>query len=266
MDEIKDSERYSALLFLPAKHRPFAAAIYAFDDEINRIAQLVSEPMPGEIRLQWWRDVVSGERAAESQANPVARALLETIKQHDLPRQGFLRFLDAKVFDLYNDPMPDVAALETYLGESESFIFQMIALVCGVKSSAALADSCGHGGVAYGIAKLLRLMAYHTRRGQVYVPGDLLSAAGLDTGSWLRQEDPGAALTGMIGLGREHSQKARVAVKTLPKEMHSAFLLLALVEPVLKSASRQADGLKNAVEIPPLVKQWALWKAAVFGL
>ena len=266
MDQIKDSERYSALLFLSANNRPFAAAIYAFDDEINRIAQLASEPMPGEIRLQWWREVVSGERAGEGHANPVARALLETIQKHQLPIAGFLRFLDAKVVDLYNDPMPDVASLEAYLGESESFIFQMIALVCGVETSVALADACGHSGVAYGIAKLLRLMPYHTRHGQVYVPGNILDAAGLDAGSWLAQKNTGAALVGMISFGREHLQKARAAIKILPKEAHSAFLSLALVEPVLNTASQQTKGLKSAVEISPLKKQWVLWKAAVFGI
>ena len=34
------------------------------------------EPLPGEIRLQWWREVLGGERPGEAGAHPVAAALL----------------------------------------------------------------------------------------------------------------------------------------------------------------------------------------------
>ena len=269
MELVGAGERYTALLFLPAAVRPFAAAIYAFDDEINKIAQLASEPMPGEIRLQWWREIVGGERSGEGQANPLAKALLETIATHALPEQVFLRYLDAKAFDLYNDPMPDVVSLEAYLGETESFIFQMIGALCdGARHGAPsrlLADACGHCGVAYGIARLLQMMPYHTARRQVYVPGELLAAAGLDAAGWLNGENSDVVLTGMIALGREHLAKAKVAVKLLPMQMHCAFLPLALVGPVLKSAGRRTNGLKRLIEISPLKKQWAVWQAAVFG-
>ena len=43
---------------------------------MTRVREAAREPLPGEIRLQWWTDVLSGERREEASANPVAAALL----------------------------------------------------------------------------------------------------------------------------------------------------------------------------------------------
>ena len=72
-----DRDRYLATLFAPADKREALFALYAFDAEIVRVRDLARELMPGEIRLQWWREVLLGERAGEAAANPVAAAVTE---------------------------------------------------------------------------------------------------------------------------------------------------------------------------------------------
>ena len=72
-----DRDRYLATLFAPADKRGALFALYAFDAEIVRVRDLARELMPGEIRLQWWREVLLGERAGEAAANPVAAAVTE---------------------------------------------------------------------------------------------------------------------------------------------------------------------------------------------
>ena len=42
----------------------------------SRVREAVREPLAGEIRLQWWSDVLAGEGRGEVAANPVAAALL----------------------------------------------------------------------------------------------------------------------------------------------------------------------------------------------
>ena len=59
-----DRDRYLAALYAPAHLRPALYALYAFNLEIARVRELAREPMPGEIRLQWWREVCAG-RARE---------------------------------------------------------------------------------------------------------------------------------------------------------------------------------------------------------
>ena len=57
-----DKDRFLATLFAPAAQRPALFALYAFNAEIARVRDIAREPMPGEIRLQWWREVVEGGR------------------------------------------------------------------------------------------------------------------------------------------------------------------------------------------------------------
>src|SRR5450830_2187481 len=77
-----DRDRFLATLFAPAEHRDALFALYAFNLEIIRVRELAREPMPGEIRLQWWREVLSGERDGEAVAHPVAAALRETLARY----------------------------------------------------------------------------------------------------------------------------------------------------------------------------------------
>src|ERR671926_643162 len=83
-----DKDRFLAALFAPEPARRGLLALYAFNVEVSRVRDRVSEPLPGEIRLQWWRDAISAREggldgghpgrgaAADAAAHPVAAALL----------------------------------------------------------------------------------------------------------------------------------------------------------------------------------------------
>ena len=43
-------------------------AIYAFNVEISRVREQVSQPLPGKMRLQWWTDLLAGQAMAASRA------------------------------------------------------------------------------------------------------------------------------------------------------------------------------------------------------
>ena len=74
-----DKDRFLATLFAPAEHRQALFALYAFNVEVSRVREAVREPLAGEIRLQWWSEVLAGEGRGEVAANPVAAALLATM-------------------------------------------------------------------------------------------------------------------------------------------------------------------------------------------
>lgn len=59
-----DRDRYLACLLAPADKQRSLAALYAFNAEIARIRDLVHEPIPGEIRMQWWRDLIGNDAAS----------------------------------------------------------------------------------------------------------------------------------------------------------------------------------------------------------
>src|SRR5919202_4066706 len=179
-----DRDRFLAALFAPEPSRRGLRALYAFNVEVSRVRDRVSEPLPGEIRLQWWRDAVSageeGTGAAEdAAAHPVAATLLDTISRFRLPRQAFRDLLDARVFDLYDDPMPTVGDLEGYAGETSSVLVRLASLILAGGTDPGGAAAAGHAGVAYGVTGLLRAFPWHARRGQVYLPQPMLTQHGV---------------------------------------------------------------------------------------
>src|ERR1700744_6543982 len=91
-----DRDRYLATLFAPSQHRDALFALYAFNVEIARVRDLAREPVPGEIRLQWWREVLSGERDGEAAAHPVAAALRATLERHRLTVDRLLALIDGR--------------------------------------------------------------------------------------------------------------------------------------------------------------------------
>ena len=66
----RDKDRWLACLFLPPAQRPHVVALYAFSQEIAGVRSACAEPLLGEIRLQCWRDVLTGERAPRMRRLP----------------------------------------------------------------------------------------------------------------------------------------------------------------------------------------------------
>ncbi|WP_377296176.1 phytoene/squalene synthase family protein [Rhizobium sp. SGZ-381] len=243
-----DRDRYLACLLSPEDKRGALAALYAFHAEIARVRDVTQQPLAGEIRLQWWRDLLEGDAKGEASANPVAAALMDTIERYSLPRTVLLAMIEARVFDLYDDPMPDRHALEGYAGETASALIQLAGLVLDAPSAMASSEIAGHAGVAQAIAGLLMLMPLHQRRGQLYLPQDILTATGLDRDRFLaggHSDNIGHAIEAFAGLGLDHLEKARKAGQ-IPAPVLPAFLPAAIVEPVLRRAVKLKAGVLTA--------------------
>jgi len=125
-----DRDRWLSSLFAPDEKRPHLLALYAFNAEILRVRDTVSEPALGLIRLQWWRDTLESIHAGSgAQGHPVAEALALAIAEGGLPKQALVDLVTAHEFDLYHDRMPGLTALEAYLGETSSRLIQMAAMI-----------------------------------------------------------------------------------------------------------------------------------------
>ena len=267
-----DKDRFLAALFAPEPARRGLLALYAFNVEVSRVRDRVSEPLPGEIRLQWWRDAISAEGdgggPGDAAANPVAAALLDTISRHRLPRQAFLDLLEARVFDLYDDPMPSLNDLEGYAGETSSALIQLGCIVLAGGDDPGTAEAAGHAGVAYALTGLLRALPFHATRGQIYVPKDMLARHGADAADVRRgRATPAvrAALAELRGAARRHLAETRERMSSVPQAALPAFLPVALVEPYLDRMDRVQDPFRTPVEIPQWRRQLRLWRQARRG-
>ena len=124
-----DRERYLASLFVPVDKRGPCRRCTRLPRRSQQSVTRVTQPMPGEVRLQWWHDALRGADHGEVERNPVAAALLGTIAQFALPPAPLQRLLSARRFDLYGDPMPDLTSFEGYAGETVSVLHQLSAMV-----------------------------------------------------------------------------------------------------------------------------------------
>jgi phytoene synthase len=264
-----DRDRYLACLLSPQDKQGPLSALYAFNAEIARIRDAVREPLAGEIRLQWWRDLLEGKAAGDSERHPLGAALLKAIRDHALPVSVFQNMIDARVFDLYDDPMDSRSSLEGYAGETASALIQLASLVLDPTNASASAEAAGHAGVAQTIAGLLLLLPLHRRRGQVYIPSEILVATGLDRDRFLAGEDrasTGHAIRAFAGLGRDHLAKARATSPMISPANRAAFLTVAMVEPVLTRAEKAGgDLLDHALQPAQWRRQWWMWRALRTG-
>ncbi len=254
-----DRDRYLAALFAPAKDRDALFALYAFNIEIARVREVAREAIAGEIRLQWWRDVLGGERDGEAAANPVAAALLATIKRYRLAADRLVALIEARRFDLYDDTFTNMAALEAYLVNTSSAVIACAAQILGADAPGVAKPA----GLAYGLVGLMRAVPLHAARHQLYVPLDILERHGVRPDEvFAGQSSAGlnAALAELRDFARRSLADVNALVSRLPSKALPAFLTVALVRPSLDRLDRR-DAFAPG-ELSPWRRQWLIWRAA----
>jgi 15-cis-phytoene synthase len=255
-----DRDRFIAALFAPAELRGALHALYAFNVEVARVRDVAHAALPGEIRLQWWSDVIGGERAEEARANPVASALLVAIKRHGLPSARLIDLIEARRFDLYDDPMTGIADLEAYAMKTSSTLFALAAQVLAGPIDVPAAEPVG---IAYALTSLHRAFPLHIARRQLYLPADLLERHQVrlhDLFAGRSSVGLKAVLAELRSIARRHLAAAGAAITAVPRRAIPALLPAALVRPSLDRLDR-CEPFAPA-EIPAWLRQWRIWRAA----
>jgi len=264
-----DKDRFLAGLFAPGEGRRSLYALYAFNIELTRVRDMVSEPQLGEMRLTWWHDVVAAIYRGEVTAHPVAEELARAIEAGGLPQAGLVNMIEARRGDLYDDPVPTLGDLEGYLGETASALTQMGALVLAGPQGAAAANAAGLAGVAFGLTGLLRSVPLHRARGQCFLPADLLARHGLTPAHVLsgRFDAPmAAAIAELAAHARRRLAEARSLHATIPQAAMPAFLPASLTDGYLKRLVKSGfNPLAEVAEVPQVARQWRLWRSARAG-
>ncbi|MDO9564459.1 MAG: phytoene/squalene synthase family protein [Bradyrhizobium sp.] len=257
-----DFTRYASTLFVPADRRRALLAVYAFNVEISRVREQVSQPLPGEMRLQWWTDMLAGTGHGGVEGNPVAAELMLAIRSFRLPVTRLSRLIDEHQLDLYNDPMPTMAALEGYINYTASALFSLGAAIAG-RESDEIEHLARHAGLAQGIAQIIAALPQDAARRQLFVPLQLLQ----QHGSGMEEVFTGketlklrAALDHLIADGRGHLKTALALLADVPPEVRPLFLPLALVRRDLQRMSR-ADNDPFAPHFTSRLRTlWTMWR------
>ncbi|HME29974.1 MAG TPA: phytoene/squalene synthase family protein [Pseudolabrys sp.] len=260
-----DRDRYLATLFAPVDKRDALFALYAFDVEILRVRDLAREPMPGEIRLQWWREMLLGERATEAAANPVSAALSETLTRYDLSSERLIDLIEARRFDVYNEPMSGFEALRSYALRTEGSIFELAARILAGGIGSATPGLSATAGEAKTIANVLALLPHHAARRQLYVPLEVLRHYQADPDDIFAMRvtpELRAALAELRLRARRNLALIGSASADIPVVARPSFLPLAPLRRWLLELDRPDYDPFHPPHTTPWRKQWCIWRAA----
>jgi phytoene synthase len=174
-----DRDRYMTAVLAPPAYREFLMALYAFNIEIAKTAEIVSEPVLGQIRLQWWRETLDRLYAGESVAHPIAGPLGRAITARGLGRRDLDRLIDARETDLDRSPPPNLPTLTLYAqGVGGALLSLAVQALLDEPTLDPETDQAARlVGTAWALTGLLRAVPFHARQRRLYLPLDLLQAA-----------------------------------------------------------------------------------------
>lgn len=259
-----DFPRYASTLFLPGVHRRPMLAIYAFNVEIMRVREQVSQPLPGEMRLQWWTDLLAGQDHGGVEGNPVAAELMWVIRTWRLPIERLEQLIIEHEFDLYNDPMPSLSALEGYANDTDSVLFACCARIL-VRPSETIDHAARHAGLAYAMIEAINRLPQDSARRQLFLPLQFLQQHGSgieEVFAGKQTPQARAAVDQLVDEARKHLKTATALLADTPREVRPAFLPLALVRRDIKRLARRDTDPFAPRRMPRFRMLWALWRAS----
>lgn len=182
-----DPDRFLTALFAPAERRETLMTLYAFNHELARAREVVSQPMLALMRLAWWREVVDGAQRHHEVATPLRAAL----DRGDLDGAELLALIDAREMEAE----PGISTLDAWraylLGSAGGLMVAAGRLLCAPEP-----EVLRPLGAAYGAAGMLRSTLVLAAQGRCLLPDDVLAAHGLSPEAAIAEPD-GSALRGV---------------------------------------------------------------------
>jgi NADH dehydrogenase [ubiquinone] 1 alpha subcomplex assembly factor 6 len=249
-------------LFAPAERREALFALYAFNFEVARIRETVSEPVLGQIRLQWWRESIAAAfEGGVVRHHIVVEALTTAIRAGALTRAHFERLVDAREQDLDEASPDSLAALQDYAEATSARLVYLALESLGIRDPAA--ESAGfHIGVAYALSGLLRAMPFQARAGRLIIPADIAVQTALDSADYRALRSTPAlrsAAAEIAAVASRHLASARAHRRSIARRALPA-LLPAIVAARSLARLKQAgyDPFDPALTTPDTMQGWRL--------
>lgn len=245
-----DGDRFLTALFATPEIRESLFALYAFNLEVSKTREVVSETMLGAIRLQWWREAVDTLYSdVPIRKHAVVEALATAVGDCGLSRIHFDQLIDGRMLDLEEAPLSSVDDLMAYADStSGSLVFLAMEALGGRLREGAI-EVGRNVGIAWAIVGLIRAMPHHLQRGRVYLPDELIARNDVDRRSMLNLKTStqlNNAVAELAAIAREKLAAARLLRREVPKECIAALLPAVLADTYLK---RLAQCGNNAFDI-----------------
>ena len=258
-----DRDRYQTVLFAPAARREALFALYAFNYEIARVRERVSQPTLGRIRLEWWRENVAAAYGGGPRRYPVVEALTAAIRQCGLDRVHFERLLDARESDFDEEPPADLAALEAYAEGTSSRLIYLALQALGADDAAAVAAGC-HIGIAYALSGLMRALPLLAAAGRPIIPAEIAVRYGLDPGDARGTPELRGAVAEIAAAARTRLGAARALGGSIARTALPALLPAVIAARALRRLEwANYDPFDPVLARPDALQIWRLATAAL---
>lgn len=268
-----DPDRRLAALFAPPQVRGRLFALYAFYQEIARIPDAVSEPMIGEMRLQWAREAVEDLYADPPRVrrHDIYEALSELRHAPGAPdKAALLEIVEARSADLGAGPFPTRQDRLDYVDRTAVAV--MRAAVGLAKPDIDLTGEAGAAvhaaGRLWGFAGLVRALPRLASAGRPPFAAEEMAAHGLTEAELQRGRKAAAVRDAMKGLFEEARSHAAMLKRTraaLPAEVFPAVGYAGLARGYLREAKAAKDPYREAIDRPLFTRQWRLVWGSLTG-
>ena len=167
----QDADRFLLSQFAPFEKREALWALFAFNHEVAKTREIVSETQLGLIRLQWWREAI-GEifEGGAVREHKVVEALALVVEEYDLPQELLETLIYAREFDLEDMLPADLEGVLHYADYTSAPLMQLAAIVLGAE-----ADPVQVVASNYALAGILRATLSFAKQRRCYLPQDLMS-------------------------------------------------------------------------------------------
>lgn len=199
LEELKraDRDRFLCALAAPSGLRPDLVTLYAFNAELAGIADKVSEPMLGLIRLQWWRDALQDIAAGRGHRHHLVQDLAGIVTRRGLKIDHLNSLIDARGRDVEAAQPADLAELESYAEATAGRLCELALEICVAAPNGEWRKTARMAGTAYGLVGIVRATPYLARHRRIMLPATEMADAGLSPDLMLELK-PGAAIRPVV--------------------------------------------------------------------
>lgn len=262
----RDRDRYLATLLAPETLRGHLFALYAFDLELRAVATRVSEPIIGEMRLQWWLDAFALAAHGGVSGNPVVDAVCGAVEIGNLSYESLREAINARRFDVDGRPFLSENDLKTYLDQTFGTIMRCACSILLRGRDWKDIDIIERAGYISGLIRILLTLRGCDLNGRICLSQDMLTRRSIDS----NDDFPGQDEAGLVSL--VHDMTSRVekgldelndALPALDPALLPVFAPLATGRLWLKTLRGQSDDdMSGRVSAAPshLRRQWRIWR------
>ncbi len=262
----QDPDRYLCALFAGRKEREALFAVLAFNHEVSKTRDVVSDPLLGQIRLQWWREAIDGVIAGTPRRHEVMLPLAEAFGTFGLARAPFDLLLDAREADLEDTPFETTEDLMRYVEGTAGALADIMLDVLAV-GQAEVVSACRSAAKAWALTGLLRSLPFHARAKRLMLPGNLLAEHGARIADYHELRDVPALRTLVAGLAGKASEAVAAAGGVPRSEFKAAapVLLQARLARLYLNRFERAghNPFDPGINAAMPLTSWQLWWASV---